>query len=417
MRTVVFRTLLVLALLGQFSLGATAKEETRFWVAITAPDREARTAISNLGVAIINVIDDTSYAIVSQSTIDALNASPYRITKKLPLNAFRAFDFPEQDGAYHNYAELRAELEGLAAQYSNLIKLEPIGMSVNGRDILAVRINPEAGSLSDQSGKPGIIYMGGHHAREHLSMEIPLLLVRYLVENYGTDAEVTRLVDTRDIFIIPMVNPDGAEYDIESGSYRSWRKNRARENSSCAGTDLNRNYAFMWGTGGSSRNECSDVFMGAQPFSEPETMAIKNFVEYHSNLSILLSFHTYSELILYPWGHKYDSIENPRDLQTHEVLANTMAEWNGYTPQQASDLYIASGDTTDWSYGSLGIISFTFELSPSRFGRGGFYPGAGAIPTTFRANLRPILYLMDLADDPYRGVERPETTMFYGQGI
>ena len=153
---------------------------------------------------------------------------------------------------------------------------------------------------------------------------------------------------------------------------------------------------------------------GAQAFSEPETIAIKNLVEHHTNLNILLSFHTYSELILYPWEHKYDSISDVRDLSTYEKIAQTMAQWNGYTPEQSSDLYIVSGDTTDWSYGSLGIFSFTFELSPASWGGGGFYPGPGIINSTFQDNIRPMLYLIDLADNPYRAKENPQTTLFFG---
>ena len=83
-------------------------------------------------------------------------------------------------------------------------------------------------------------------------------------------------------------------------------------------------------------------------------------------------------------------------------MANAMAAWNKYKPEQSSDLYITSGDTTDWSYGEKGIFSFTFELSPKSMGAGGFYPGEGAIQPTFNANLKPCLYLIDLADDPYR---------------
>src|SRR3990172_6427507 len=92
-------------------------------------------------------------------------------------------------------------------------------------------------------------------------------------------------------------------------------------------------------------------------------------------------------------------------------MAQTMAQMTGYTPEQSSDLYIASGDTTDWSWGEKGIFSFTFELTPKfSWGGGGFYPGAGAIATTFQANIRPALYLIDLADDPYRAASSTAIT-------
>ena len=233
----------------------------------------------------------------------------------------------------------------------------------------------------------------GHHAREHLSMEMPILYAEHLVNSYGKDDVITDLLDKRDIYFIPMLNADGAEFDISTGSYKMWRKNRkSNGNSNCAGVDLNRNYGFHWGTGGSSDNTCSDVFMGPTAFSEPETRAVKQFVESRPNLKILLTFHTFSELILYPWGHKYEPIANAKDLSAYKTMAQTMARWNGYTPEQSSELYIASGDTTDWSYGTLGIFSFTFELSPKdMWGGGGFYPGSGAINTTFQANLQPVI--------------------------
>ncbi len=84
-----------------------------------------------------------------------------------------------------------------------------------------------------------------------------------------------------------------------------------------------------------------------------------------------------------------------------------MAQWNHYTPQQASDLYIASGDTTDWAYGKHGIFAFTFELSPSDMMDGGFYPGARILDRVFRDNLQPCLYLIDLADNPHRALDKP----------
>jgi carboxypeptidase T len=146
--------------------------------------------------------------------------------------------------------------------------------------------------------------------------------------------------------------------------------------------------------------------MGPAPFSEPESKAVKDYVENQHNLTILLSFHTFSKLILYPWGHKYDGIEVERDRRVHETMAQRMAQWNGYEPQQASDLYIASGDTTDWSYGTQKLISFTFELDPANmWGGGGFYPGDEIIDEVVAKNWNPFIYLLNYADNPYRVID------------
>jgi carboxypeptidase T len=143
--------------------------------------------------------------------------------------------------------------------------------------------------------------------------------------------------------------------------------------------------------------------MGPSAFSEPETRAIRDYVAAQKNITVLLSFHTFSQLILYPWGGKYEGIENSTDRQVHEVMAKKMSGWNGYKPEQASELYIASGDTTDWSYGQHRIISFTFELDPGgTAGQSGFYPGAGVIQDVVSKNFNPVLYLIDYSDNPYR---------------
>jgi carboxypeptidase T len=313
-------------------------------------------------------------------------------------------DFPEKDKRFHNYAELTAELNGIQNRNRSLVKIVSIGKSLEGRDIWAIHINTDQESLkSNQSTKPGIIYLGAHHAREHLSAEIPLMFADYILAQ-STDTKIEALLENRDIWIIPMVNPDGAEYDIASGSYKMWRKNRRKNKDSTYGVDLNRNYGYMWGGEGASDNPTSDVYRGPEAFSEPETQAVRDWIESHANLKTLLSLHTFSELILYPWGYTYDAITNQKDAQTFEKMAKTMATWNQYKPQQSSDLYITSGDTTDWAYGKHGIFAFTFELSPSSLGGGGFYPGAGVIDKVFEANIKPLLYLLDLTDDPYRAL-------------
>lgn len=385
---------------------AQSTSNQRYWMKIRAKDKFERSVIANI-VGIENTKADYVIAFGSDEELKQIQKLGWLISYSnlAEENRLSGKDFPTNDSEFHNYEELTADLKKLANENPTLVAMTSAGKSTEGRDIWAMRLGSDQ---SHSSEKPAVIYMGGHHAREHLSVEMPLMLAQYLVAQYKAgNQRIVKLMDSRDIHIIPVVNPDGKSYDIQDGRYKLWRKNRSRNANGTFGTDLNRNYGYKWGTGGSSTNPNNDTYMGTKPFSEPETLAIKNYVETHTNITILLSFHTYSQLILYPWGHKYDSIENGKDLRVHEVMAQKMAKWNNYTPQQSSELYIASGDTTDWSYGEHKIFSFTFELDPSQEdggfgGNSGFYPGAGVIQPVFNKNIEPALYLMEYADNPYR---------------
>ena len=403
------------ALLSLFTLSAFATPEktdlVQRFIQVDARTKETRTTAETLGMSIEFVRSDSSWGFADAATIRELEAAGVKVLGNFDAEIARGghttggLGFPEKDARFHDYAEVRAALAKMEKENPANAKVHVIGKSLEGRDVLALQLNTDKGSLNQgKSNKPGMIYLGAHHAREHLSTEIPLMFAEYLLKNKA-DPKISALLDARDVWFVPLVNPDGSEYDIATGRYQSWRKNRRPNGDGTFGVDLNRNYSYQWGTGGSSRSTNSEVYMGPKPFSEPESQIVKSFVESHLNAKILLSFHTFSELILYPWGHKYAGIDNSKDKAVFETMAKTMAGWNKYKPQQASQLYIASGDTTDWAYGEHGIFAFTFELSPSSILGGGFYPGAKAIDPTFAANLKPVLYMLELADDPYRAVK------------
>lgn len=378
--------------------------ETQYWMKVKAENKFERSLVTDTGASIEVVREDFVVAIGNEEEKAALEDLGI-MDVSFPLT--EANDFPAKDAAFHNYDEMTTKLRTLVAAHSQISTMTSIGKTHEGHDIWAIRVS---GQLAVADQLPAAIFMGGHHAREHLSIELPIYYVEYLLTEYAKgNPRIQRLVNGRDIHIIPMVNPDGAEYDISTGSYKTWRKNRTRNSNGTFGVDLNRNYGFGWGGGGASTSPSSDTFRGTSAFSEIETQSVKNYVEAHTNITTLLSFHTFSQLILYPWGHVYESISNARDLQVHKTMAVKMATWNGYEPQQSSELYIASGDTTDWSYGEHKIISFTFELDPgnSGWGSGGFYPGAAIIPEVQRKNLEPILYLIEYADNPYRVIDEP----------
>ena len=395
--------------LTAFSAVAWSQETnsaSRF-IQIAATTQQERSAIANLGVSLEAFRSDSVWGFASASVLKRVQAAGLTVLSDLDYSVGRGghesmLDFPQGDERFHDYKKTLAALADMVNKNADIARLQKIGKSLEGRDIVAIHINttPEA-LMSNASTKPGVIFMGNHHAREHLSLEIPLMLAKYLLDNRD-DAKISALLDTRDIWVVPMVNPDGAEFDISTGTYQSWRKNRRDNGDGTFGVDLNRNYGYKWGTGGSDTDTSSDVYMGKEPFSEPETQVMRDFVNAHLNAKVLLTFHTFSELILYPWGHTNDAIDNAKDKQVFEKMATTMADWNHYKPEQSSALYIASGDTTDWAYGEHGIFAFTFELSPNSMSGGGFYPGAGVIDKVFSDNLKPCMYMIDVADDPYK---------------
>ncbi len=380
-----------------------------YWMKISAHDKFERSILANDGIAIEIVQDNYVIAYGGDRELNKMKnrglllaSSDLQIENNYRRNLINAKDFPSKDSAYHNYQELSEALKDLTAKNSDLVKMTSIAQTTEKRDMWALEITNDPNNASQ---KPAIIFMGGHHAREHLSVEMPLMWAQYLITQFRAgNSRVVNLLNSRVIHIIPTVNPDGMEYDIASTNYQMWRKNRSKNSDGTYGVDLNRNYGYQWGTGGSSSNTSDDTYKGTQPFSEIESTAIKNYVEAHSNITILLTYHSFSKLILYPWGHKYANLEITKDFAVHKTMAEKMATWNGYTPEQSSALYIASGDTTDWSYGAHKIISFTFELDPanSGFGGGGFYPGTAQIQPSFDKNIEPMMYLSEYADNPYR---------------
>lgn len=403
MKKIVKLGLAILTLLTFSSVKYANSNDTQYyWMKVAASDKFQRSVIASTGAAIEIVKDDYVIAYGNDIELAKIKNLGWLIAASNLAEEINSKDFPTKDAAYHNYAELTEALNVLAKNNPDIVHMSSVVKTSEGKDIWSIRITNDAVTAPT---KPGIIFMGGHHAREHLSVEMPLMFAQYLVDQYRAgNPKITSLVNSRDIHIIPVVNPDGMEYDIKDGSYKMWRKNRSKNANGTFGTDLNRNYGFQWGTGGSSSDPNSETYKGTAPFSEIESSAIKNYVEAHTNISILLTLHSFSKLILYPWGHKYNPIETGADQQVHSVMARKMAEWNGYTPEQSSELYIASGDTTDWSYGVHKIISFTFELDPANngFGGGGFYPGPGVIQPVFQKNIEPFLYLISYADNPYR---------------
>lgn len=389
---------------------ASGDDEASFIVELQAKDVAARTAIAQI-IHIDSVFEDRVYSIVNADDLGRLRQwlgasilSVELLGDKLsdyymPMRA--VVDFPAADDDFHNYDEMVSFLKDLEKDHPGLVQLFSIGQSIRGKEIWALKIGENVGMANES--KKAIAYMGTHHAREHVSTEIPLLFADEILKNHATDNDLNSLLKDVDIYIIPMVNPDGAMHDIEGRRYRWWRKNRRSNGDNSFGVDLNRNYGYGWGTGGSSSSPSSDIYMGSAPFSEPETQSVRDFFKNNRNITMALSFHTFSELILYPWGGRSAGVGG-QDEALFKKMARDMAAMNHYRPMQSSELYIASGDTCDWLYGELSVFCFTFELSPASLTQGGFYPGESIIPRVYSDNVEPMLYLARLAQNPHQAL-------------
>lgn len=301
------------------------------------------------------------------------------------------------NGAFHSAYELDTELRLLAAAHPQIVRLREIGTSLEGRPIQALKISDNPGL---DEGEPAVLFLGCHHAREWISVEVPLLLARHLLENYALDPEVRSLVDRGEIWIVPLVNPDGLEYSIHV--YRYWRKNRRANSDGTFGVDLNRNYGYQWGYDnvGSSPVPGSAVYRGSAPFSEPETEAVRRLF-LSRDFRAMVSFHSFSQLILYPWGYVDLPTAKEAELSTlAQTMSALMAAVRGavYVPGRASaSLYTTNGDTADWTFGVSGVPSFTVELPPEDTAGGGFFNAEAEIEAIFRENLPAMLYLTNYA--------------------
>ncbi|MFI7022874.1 M14 family zinc carboxypeptidase [Micromonospora sp. NPDC049900] len=378
-----------------------------------------RNAIAGTGAA----IDYSEHGVLHVSATRAEAAAITRLGFRLEAIAALPTDrgtadgqvgalaFPPADANYHDYAEMTAVVNQVVADHPSIARKISIGSSYEGRDLVAVKISD---NVATDENEPEILFNAQQHAREHLTVEMAIYLLNLFTDNYGSDSRITSLVNNREIWIVPTVNPDGSEYDIATGSYRSWRKNRQpNSGSSYVGTDLNRNWSYNFGCcGGSSGSTSSDTYRGPSAFSAPETQALRNFVNSRvvggvQQIKANIDFHTYSELVLWPYGYTTSNTAtgmNADQYNTFATIGQQMAATNGFTPQQSSDLYITDGSSIDWMWATHGIWAYTFELYPGSASGGGFYPPDEVIPAQTSRNREAVLILSEYADCPYRAI-------------
>ena len=366
----------------------------------------------------------------NQITRDALAAEGFAWTVDLPYTTLINQEVKPLEGqttgipgytCYRTITEIYASADTLAATYPDLVQLIDIGDSWektqnpnNGWDmevlVLSNRNNPTV-------PKSDAFFMSGIHAREWAPPELNLRLAEYLLANYATNADVKWLLDYNRVHLVLSTNPDGRVKD-EANQSVLWRKNT--NNNYCGGTnnrgvDLNRNYPFAWEY---NSYACDETFAGPSAGSEPETVAITNYVrsifpdqrgpnpsDPVSELNatgMFIDLHSYSRLVLWPWGYTYDNAPNDASLR---VMSYKFAYYNGHTPQKSTELYPSAGTTDDWAYGELGLPGFCFEVGDV------FHQSCSVFESDINPrNQQALLRAIKIARRPYRLAYGPETT-------
>ena len=296
-------------------------------------------------------------------------------------------------GGFYTYSEMLSELDQMSNLYPNLITIRDDvkdntifsdphpQQTYEGRFLQWVKISDNPNTNEDE---PEVLYTAIHHAREPGSLQQLIFYMWYLLENYESDQEIRDIVDNTELYFIPCVNPDGYIYNetIEPEGGGMWRKNRFNSH----GVDNNRNYSYIdpngnevWDTAGTSNNTGNDTYPGSEPFSEAENKAIRYFVE-NNDFKLALNNHTYSNLLLYPYGYDYNQLTE--DNEIFESISSLLVEENGYDNILSSELYPAAGDSDDFMYGLLTteeggsrdkIFAMTPEIGSS------FWPAASTI--------------------------------------
>jgi hypothetical protein len=332
-------------------------------------------------------------------------------------------------GGYHTVRAQQAHLDQVASTHPQLATVVDYGDSylksrnpATGYDLKAICLTAKkAGdcALTPSAPKPRFLFMTQIHAREIVTGEISWRFIDHLVGGYGTDTAVTNLLNSTEVWVVPTVNPDGVDV-VQQGGNRPYLQRKNLNGSGCAnpptssdqvGVDLNRNTATHWGASGVSTSPCSQTYLGRAPDSEPETKAVEGlfrrlFADQRgpsdsdaapvTTRGAMISMHSYAGLNLFPWGWSTKDSANDAKLR---AIAAQMSRYNGYQYGQPGEvLYNASGTSDDWSYGELGIASFTIEAASC----GSFTPAYSCVATDWAANRPVLMYVAGLAKGPYR---------------
>ena len=395
---------LMTALLFVVFFFALYAEEPMLWdVVVDRGDPELKDAFGALDVWSVYRGDDGvwHYRVAArEGELSQLRLFSVRVLPVMPIPRV----VPPPASEYRDADMVNAALTAMEEQYPDRAKLYTIGQTFEGRDIIAIKIS--ADPAQNVVGKTEILFTGTHHAREWIGTEITLRMADFLLEQYTYNDRIKEIVDACEIWIVPMLNQDGFRYTWTDE--RLWRKTRRLNSDNTYGVDPNRNYDAGWGGKGSSKTPSSDVYCGTAPFSEPETAAIRNLVGggdvtpmngWIDDIAGFIDFHSYSQLVLYPYGHTYTVSPREKEMSAIATRMSEMMEAETgiyYEPQKSSELYIATGGSSDWFHLAHDFKNaLTMEVRPNGDTPNGFVLATEQIKGTARENAVAAIYFIE----------------------
>ncbi|NWZ23359.1 CBPA1 Carboxypeptidase, partial [Asarcornis scutulata] len=328
-----------------------------------------------------------------QALVDHEQMQMFRHRRRLQPLSTDAFDY----SSYHNLDEIYAFMDLLVAENPNLVSKLEIGRSTEDRPLYVLKFSKGG------TNRPAIWIDTGIHSREWVTQASGVWFAKKIVQDQEKDEGLASILDQMDIFLEIVTNPDGFVFTHTTN--RMWRKTRSKRSGSfCVGVDPNRNWDAGFGGSGSSSNPCSETYRGPYANSEPEVQAIVNFVKNHGNIKAFISIHSYSQLLLYPYGYTTTPVPDAEELhQVAEEAAAALSSLYGtkYTYGSIiSTIYQASGGTIDWTYNQGIKYSFTFELRDT--GRYGFLlPASQIVPTAQETWLALKVIMRHTLEHPY----------------
>ncbi len=326
------------------------------------------------------IIDDLTQDFLKRNKEASVNANEAMRTGGTPPG----FTYGSM-GGYLTFSQMVTELDELKTMYPNLITTKSsIGTTGEGRDVWMVKISDDPDT--EDPSEEGVYYGGLYHAREPISMVSLIYFMQYILSQYGTDPEITCLINNRELYFVPCANPDGYVYNQTTNPAGGgfWRKNRRNNGNGTFGVDLNRNFSYNWGfdNNGSSPTPSAEDYRGPSAASEPEIAAIQNFIN-AKELTVALNNHTYGNKVIMPFMYNSSQTGN----ETHYTgLASSLTFENAFQYGKQFQLmgYNANGTADDWMHGSRGLYSYTVETGHEA---DGFWPVQSKIISVCEKNL------------------------------